>query len=272
MNALASVRPYGKIAAASLVALGILFAFAGTYMAFGVMDEVLRDSWLLHLNNVAMGAAWVVAVAALLRRWERKSLTDLGMTLHRRDVGFLILCLFIALVVAVGFVWVLQGWSLRAVRSEAERFRELSYQALLVASVAGWFMAAFKEEVLARGFYLYQLRHLGAGAMVAVSSVFFMLLHVPAGEADVWKAASWFAGGVLYAYAYLKSGSLLVSTGMHAIHNFINELFLGQAEDFSIVTLSAPILGAEKFAYEAVVKGLLLIAVFLVYRGRPFAK
>jgi len=262
-----NLRPYVKIGIASLLSLCILFAFAGTYAAVGVMDEVLSNSWLLHFNNIAMGAVWVIAAAALLRRWERKGLGDLGMTIRRRDVGFLIVCLFIALFVVIGFVWGLLGGASSIDYMSAERFRELPYQALLIASIAGWFMAAFKEEVLARGFYLYQLRHLGVHAMVAVSAVLFMLLHVPAGDTDVWKAASWFAGGVLYAYAYMKSGSLMVSTGLHTIHNLVNELFLGRAADFSILMLREPISSLDKFLYEMVLKGVLLIAVFLMYRG-----
>jgi membrane protease YdiL (CAAX protease family) len=261
------IYPYIKISIASLAVLVVLFLLAGTYTIAGMMDQVIENTWLLHIHNVVMGAIWVCIVLILLRYWENKKLSDLGCTLTNVDKWFLIFSFLISLLFIVGFI-VFQEFTDNQITLSWNLVQDHQYFFLLAASSLGWTSAAFKEELLSRGFVMYQLRHMNVHAMVAVSAVFFMLLHVPTNGFDLYKVVSWLLGGVLYAYAYVKSGSILVSTGLHAIHNFLNELILGRALDFSIVALQHPITEAEKLLYEMALKFALLLLVLLIYRGR----
>jgi|GEM_PF-4144312 len=262
-----NLHPYSRIAIASAATLLIILAFAGTYMLTGVMDTVLENSWLFHLNNVVMGSVWVVVVLKLLRTWERKGLPALGIQLNILDVYFLVAALLISLAFLVGFT-AYQGAHNNVVRIRYESFRDVRYLMLFGASCLGWTAAAFKEELLSRGFVLYQLRYVKAHKAVAVSAVLFMLLHLPTGGVNLYHAISWFLGGLLYAYVYVKSGSLMVSTGLHAIHNLLNEWVIGRSPDFSVVLLEQPVADADKLLYEAALKGTLLIVVFLMYKRK----
>ncbi|MCI3921184.1 CPBP family intramembrane metalloprotease [Paenibacillus sp. TRM 82003] len=245
----------------------ILLAFAGTYMLTGVMDSVLESSWLFHLNNVVMGSIWVFVVLKMLGAWEKKGLPDLGIKVNKTDIYFLVASFLISLTFLMGFT-AFQGAHNNLVRIRYENFWDVQYLMLLGGSCLGWAAAAFKEELLSRGFVLYQLRKVNVHKAVAVSAVLFMFLHFPTGGVNPYQAISWWLGGMLYAYAYVKSGSLIVSTGLHTIHNFLNELFIGRSSDFSAVILDHPVADVEKLLYELGLKGTLLVLVFVFYNRK----
>ena len=260
------MHPYVKIAASIGLTLVLLFAFAGVYMAAGVMDDVTNDSWLLQVHNIALGAAWVAALFVLFRKGDGRKARELGFAFDRRDGAFLLAALLLSLAFAVAFVAALPQWTTMTVRLKTEFFRSGAFYALLLVSAVGWSMAALKEEALARGYFMFQLRRLGVGGMIGVSAVLFAAIHFPAGGAEWTKAASWFAGGVLYAYLYLKSGSLTVSTIAHGIHNLVNELLLGRAGDFSLFAMSEKVDGGDKLIYEIALKLSLLLLTAGWYR------
>ena len=261
------LHPFLKITIASVATLLILLAFAGTYMLTGVMDAVLENSWLFHLNNIVMGSVWVFVVLKMLRAWEKKGLSDLGIKVKKLDIYLLIASFLISLAFLIGFV-AYQGTQTNVVRIRYENFWDVRYLMLFGASCLGWAVAAFKEELLSRGFILYQLRDVNIHKAVAVSAVLFMLIHFPTSGVNPYQAISWWLGGMLYAYAYVKSGSLMVSTCLHAIHNFLNELFIGRSSDFSVVILDHPVADVEKLLYELALKGTLLLLIFLLYNRK----
>ncbi|MCI3921192.1 hypothetical protein MO973_13195 [Paenibacillus sp. TRM 82003] len=79
-------------------------------------------------------------------------------------------------------------------------------------------------------------------------------------------ARSWFLGDVVYSYVYVKSGSLTVAAVTHGIHNVLNELVLGHAENFALLEVNRYVLGSEKMLYEAALKTTLIVVVIIVYR------
>ena len=89
-------------------------------------------------------------------------------------------------------------------------------------------LAAYPQEIIFRGFFFHRYQPLfpNQGAMVVVNAVCFGLAHVIYGN---WVAPllSTF-GGVLFAYRYLKSGSLLAAGIEHGLWgNFLFTIGIG---------------------------------------------
>lgn len=96
---------------------------------------------------------------------------------------------------------------------------------LLLLGFIGEF-GVLHEEVLSRGYFftLLQPRY-GVGWAWLASAVLFSLSHVIFKKVD-FMLVGHFLVGIALGYMYLKSGSLVVTTIVHAFHNFAADLFL----------------------------------------------
>jgi membrane protease YdiL (CAAX protease family) len=162
------------------------------------------------------------------------------------------------------FIWFLDYMGVVIAQYQFEQiFTRVFYKLLGIACV-GWFFAALKEEVLARGYFMANLNRLTIPKAIFISSLLFMALHFVMGDLDPYKAASWFKGGLVYAYIYVKSRSLTVSTMVHAAHNLVNNLFIHGSQG-ALVLLNTTVTTADKLIYELVQGTLLLLLTYLFY-------
>ena len=82
------------------------------------------------------------------------------------------------------------------------------------------FLAPLVEELIYRGVLVSALDRLwGEAWAVAGSGAAFMLLHLLY-QRPAWWAPFYFLTGMLFAWAYVRSGSLLVPIALHSIGNF----------------------------------------------------
>lgn len=140
---------------------------------------------------------------------------------------------------------------------------------LLAKATVGWFFAALKEEVLARGYFMAHLNRFSIPKMIVISSLLFMALHFIMGDFDPFKAASWILGGLVYGYMYVKSGSLTVATIVHAAHNHINDLVI-HGKDSALVFLASKLPTSDKILYEFALSLLLLALTYAIYGKNGF--
>jgi membrane protease YdiL (CAAX protease family) len=257
--------PYKKITMVHLLFLFVIFIFAGGYAIFGLLDNLSTNVTLLHFNNIVMGTILTILVLYIFSKNNMVSIKCLGWHLTLKDLYF-IPVVFIGTLCTLGlFILVLKQNQTLNVTIRLDKFKEFSYYLLLLWAALGWMLAALKEEVLSRGFVLFNLTHLNIGKMILVSAVVFMVLHIPTNGFDVFKMFSWFMGGVVYAYIYIKSGSLSVATIIHLVHNFLNDWVLGNNSQFAIVELSQKLAPDDKLIYEFILKVVILIFTFAFY-------
>jgi len=107
---------------------------------------------------------------------------------------------------------------------------------------------AFAEELFCRGLMLNGLFLLLKGRhksfAVVVSAIAFGFLHAINPHASIVSVFGNFLGGIVYALAYLRSGSLWLGTGVHFGWNFVQGTILGFPASglttFSFITQTAP--------------------------------
>lgn len=256
---------YKKITLIHLLFLLVMLVFAGGYAMFGLLDHIRTDITLLHFNNILMGATLTILVLYVFSKNNKVSVKRLGWHLTLKDLYFILVVFFVTLCTLGLFIIVLKQNKTLNVTLRLDRFKEFPYYLLLLWAVLGWMLAALKEEVLSRGFVLFNLTQMNIGKMILVSAVVFMVLHIPTNGFDVFKMFSWFMGGVVYAYIYIKSGSLSVATIIHMIHNFLNDWVIGNNSQFAIVELSQKLAPDDKLIYELILKVVILIFTIAFY-------
>lgn len=89
-------------------------------------------------------------------------------------------------------------------------------------------LAAYPQEIIFRGFFFQRYRDVfpGQGLMIFMSGLSFSLAHIFYGN---WLAPLLsFAGGILFGYRYVKSGSVLVAGVEHGLWgNYLFTVGLG---------------------------------------------
>jgi membrane protease YdiL (CAAX protease family) len=250
-----------------IVYLLIIFFFAGTYYMLGLLDEVSTNVNILHFNNCLMGATLTLLTLFLYKKLNNRHWRKMGWYLYSIDSYFLFIVFIVNLAIAILFIFVLQEKQILIATIHFGKFNDLNYLFLMFWALIGWTIAALKEEVLSRGFVLLNISHFKVVSMIIVSAIIFMILHVPTNGMNPYKMISWFLGGVVYAYIYIKSGSILISTATHMIHNYLNDWLLGNNNNFAIIELSQKIAQEDKLLYEILLK-LMIFVITLSFYGK----
>jgi membrane protease YdiL (CAAX protease family) len=95
------------------------------------------------------------------------------------------------------------------------------------------------EELIFRGYFLLLLRrHCGLLAALAITAFLFGLFHLPglSGAAAIKMICTTFFGGILFAYAFLLTGTLWSAIGVHVMGNVVLHHILGLSGQPSLLT------------------------------------
>lgn len=143
-------------------------------------------------------------------------------------------------------------------------------------------LVGFGEELLLRGFVIEKLKVFQNRALIIfISSFLFSILHIYNSNFDWMAFLNITLVGILFAYLYLKSGSLWVPIGYHITWNY----FQGNVFGLPVSGLDLPgmltteyptftILNGGGFGPEAglvstAITLVILVCVWLYYRNRP---
>jgi membrane protease YdiL (CAAX protease family) len=216
------------------------FAF-GAFQASGYLPVSVAPLWREVLVSLIalLGASWL-----LMSRVERLPLAALGLPLGAGAVRATVSGLLVgtAVIASVVIVFALLGWVRWVPQSGGG-----SYAGALLRFGGFFFVAAFGEELLARGYPLQVLAEgLGGGWAIGLTSVAFGLLHLGNPNVTPVAVANITLAGLLLGIAYWRTYSLWFATGIHTGWN-LSMNFLGD--------LPVSGLGWDTPLYDAVVSG-----------------
>ena len=123
------------------------------------------------------------------------------------------------------------------------------------------------EEWLCRGLVLRgMLKSMRPGSAIAVSAVFFAVLH-----ANPWQAIPAFCLGLLFGYVYYKTGSLKLTMLMHCVNNTM-AVIISNIPQFKDAETFMDILSPWAYAGVYVACALIVISSLVIYRLLPSRK
>lgn len=204
-------------------------------LAVGATAADFAYSWHAGYDYLTRGLLAAVALLALLllARGDRATLGLVGRPLP----GWGYWCKVLAVLAAVAVVMaglaegvvLATGWPVPPPYWTPDRFLE-GFTHMVV-------LAPLMEETLYRAVLLPPVVALGGGRVgIVVGGVVFALLHVVYGNASPENQI----GGFVLAWAYLRSGSLVVPVGLHALGNFavlLLHLFGWFAQHYGLATI-----------------------------------
>ncbi len=176
-----------------------------------VVLDVVESRYWLGIHPTLLALTGLVAVLCL----GNGDITELGMRLTPVQ-GWRYWCrlafwfgLLVAVVLAIfAGVWHTFGWTIPIYRTRP------SVEALIHMCV----MAPVSEEIIFRGLLtLAILQTCGRLGTIAMSGIVFAAVHVLCGRASPENLLA----GFLLAWAFLKSGTILVPIAMHSCGNFL---------------------------------------------------
>jgi membrane protease YdiL (CAAX protease family) len=182
------------------------------------------------LLNQVLNLLIITASVYIARRWlDKRSFESLGLKLDRQTIRDLLAGIGITFV-QMGFIYILMlglGWL--TFEGFAWQFDPLK---TVIISVLNFFIVflivGWNEELLSRG---YHLQTLASGMNlfwgVVISSAVFGILHLGNPNATWVSAAGIFFAGIYLAYAYVRTGQLWLSIGLHIGWNFFEGVVFG---------------------------------------------
>ncbi|SOC08434.1 CAAX prenyl protease-like protein [Ureibacillus xyleni] len=250
---------------ASILLTNILIAIlTGLLIWFDLFDALQTNFLLFHTMAFTLGLLNTILIFWFIKTVDKKSPKMLGFHLRKKDILFSTVAIIITFITVWVFILALAHIGIVKAQFQFDLVFTGGFYKLLGIAIVGYFFAALKEEVLARGYFMLNLKSFSIPSMILISAILFMALHFIMGDFDPFKAASWLKGGLVYAYIYVKSGSLTTATIVHAAHNLVNDLFIHGA-DGALVLLNTKVATSDKLVYEFILGVLLLGLTYLFY-------
>lgn len=183
----------------------------------------------LALSELAQVVIITLSVFLARRLLDRRGFLSLGLVVNRQTATDVLVGLGITGVM-MGLIYLGQ-WSLGWLSFEGFSWQfEPPTTMLLSVAVYGFtfLLVGFGEELLSRG---YHLQTIASGTNVLwgllVSSAIFGALHLGNPEATWMGAIGVFFAGLFLAYAFLRTGQLWLSIGLHIGWNFFEGVVFG---------------------------------------------
>jgi len=249
------------VTGAVLVAFITTLLVWGGVVALGLAQQMMDHYPTQMLANAVLGLVVSPILLLYATRVGGVCVGMLGFDWNARHALFALAVTAITLGVSAGAMLLLDQVSVYQLTIAAPSW------SVMVIGLVGQLGVAH-EELLARGFILTRLqRRVGVARAIVISALLFTLIHVPF-RGFSFMVVSWFLGGLLYAYLYVKSGSLWVALAAHVAHNWALDLFMYSREGISIFTFAATrLVGLEKIGFELVL-ALVVLGLTYAYYGR----
>lgn len=248
---------------------GVLVFVLGTGLVFGLLtvlhleDAVLHDPLTRAWADLLLGLVLAGLFVLYAHKLGGASAGSFSFAFRRKDAAFALLAGALTLGLAAVYMLILD-------RTGAHPLTiALPPLGLLLIGLVGEF-GVIHEEVLNRGYILPLLRsRYGTATALLVSALLFSLTHAIFKKVD-FLLVSHFLVGIALGYLYLKSGSLLLATVVHAFHNFAADLFLqGNQEGVSLgigfFQFSLRLGALERLAFDVLLMLATLTLTYWVY-------
>lgn len=223
------LRAGWRLTLQSLLLFALLLVFSLPFELFFIFRPLGNP----YLQQLFSGLAALIAISLsvyLARRWlDRRTFSSLGLRSGwqaGRDFAFGLLAagvmLGLVFVLELAFGWLqIDGFVWQTAQPAQTWFGLLLM--LLVFIAVGW-----QEELLSRG---YWLQNLSAGLNlfwgVLISSLLFAVSHLANPDFSWLAVGGLLLAGVFLAYAYLRTGQLWLTIGLHVGWNFFEGPIFG---------------------------------------------
>jgi membrane protease YdiL (CAAX protease family) len=187
------------------------------------------DLHMFGLVGVIVSGIPALTTLLFFKLIDRKPLSSLGFRFRGKDILFSIASIFLTLAIFAIVVMISShNGSISAEWNTAVWSRWEFYLSFLMVFFA-WFVAAFYEELLFRGYFVANLNFLSLKKLYVITSIIFMVFHLFKGYDLLSNFILMVMSGV-FLTIYLKSGSLLPCTFAHLIFNFTNTHLVGPSD------------------------------------------
>ncbi len=235
------LRSGWKIAFFTLAMFAIILAVSMVMFLFVIF--ILMTQGKLHLNSLydinsdfyqqmstyGMYVQEIIMIIAPIFTWRiilKKPLSSMGLSgFIKNKTDFLSGLLFGIISITIVFLVIIASNQAEVV-SWQPRFSPDLLTGLILFIFVG-----FAEEIYGRGFVISTLRQTRRyPVMILVSSVLFSLMHSMNSGVGVLPYLNLFIAGMLFAYMYIKSGTLWMCIGYHITWNY----FQGNIYGFNV--------------------------------------
>ncbi len=212
-------------AAAALA--GLLFLILQGNLSSGLSQ--VNSLPALALGEVVELATVTVSVLVARRFLDRRSFVSLGLKLQRLAL--------VDIAVGIGITFVMMGlifaaeWALGWLRLNGFAWTAETPGSLilnLVTWLAVFIAVGWNEELMSRGYHLQTIASgMGLPWGLLISSAIFGMLHLANPNATWLSAAGILFAGLLLGFAYIRTGQLWLSIGLHIGWNFFEGVVFG---------------------------------------------
>ncbi len=230
-------------------ALSITAMLVIKWMNFDIKDFKQRNHPYFLMIAGAFNILFIVAVALILKYWDRQSLGKLGFSFGGMNVLFSLFILIVSVGLALLFVWYLHYRHTITLTWTKDYFNTLENPLNTLLAFLVLFIAALQEEIMFRGYFGYVLLPFGFFQALLISSLIFTIWHFITNKVNLFQTVDWFLGGIMLFYIYWLSGSIWVASLVHFSRNFTNVLVFNIAGANAVVSYKKPITPDKKTIY-----------------------
>lgn len=254
---------YYPVLLSSFVVVAMSVAFMRFIFPWASIDVTGEDAAAMVMAGTAMSIVITTVEWVLFKKYIRRPLQKLGFGLDRQGIVFSMLSLVFLFGLPFGFLEMTgttYAWN-------TDAFSSVSSIALIAGVILSFVVAAFQEELLNRSFVYASWRWMSGAKLMLLSSLLFMIMHVPVKGFHPVAVIDWFIAGILFMYVYIQSGSVWAATIVHAGMNLMFALIVGEL-DYSLLKLSTPPSDLSGLLFMVLIYAGMFILTFAVYGGK----
>ncbi len=208
-----------------------IVASLAIFIPFRLLFSISDLSGLPYLAFSEVVELVTIAASIFLARrlLDKRSFVSLGLRLNRAtviDLGMGVVVTLVMMGLIFLMLWALGWLTITTFAWNLEPVQNVLGQLFLyfgVFLVVGW-----NEELMSRGYHLQTIASgLNLFWGLVISSAIFGALHLANPNATWWSAAGIFCAGLFLGYAYLRTGQLWLSIGLHLGWNFFEGVIFG---------------------------------------------
>ncbi len=226
--------------------------------------EGRTSSFILFIGAVA-NLLVLAVIILLLIYMDDQSILSLGTTMTDKDLIFSFAALMITIVIALGFIAVLDLSHSKTKVKIQKPVKNISQTLRMIAGLAILFIVASQEETLFRGYITLNLISYGPFFIIIFTTLIFTAIHFLTNKVTSYQVISWLLGGAILSYAYLISGSIWAVIILHFAMDTVNMILFNIAGQFSVYTFSPSLTNKQRLIYRLSLIFATLIILIAIY-------
>jgi membrane protease YdiL (CAAX protease family) len=185
--------------------------------------------YMFGLMGIVVSGIPAIATLLFYKLVDRKQIRTLGFTFKKKEWLFTITSIVVTLLIFTIVVLIGSNNGVITAEFNSKVFSSVDFYLSFLLVFFAWFMAAFYEEILFRGYFVANLHFLTPKKLYLLTNVIFMAFHIFKGY-DLLSNIILMGMSCIFLTIYLKSGSLFPSTFAHLIFNFSNTHLFGTSD------------------------------------------